>query len=58
MVTQLLLISNPFIEAYFQSDLMGKAIFIGLYLLSIITWVVIGVHLWNFLVAKKKSSKI
>jgi biopolymer transport protein TolQ len=33
--------SNPFIEAYVQSDLFGKAIFISLLLLSVISWVVL-----------------
>ncbi len=32
---------NPFVQAYTQSDLLGKVIFISLILLSIITWVVL-----------------
>lgn len=32
------LASNPIIESYFQSDLFGKAIFLALFLLSIVTW--------------------
>lgn len=32
---------NPFIEAYVQSDFLGKLIFISLLLLSVITWIVI-----------------
>ncbi len=33
--------SNPFIEAYVQSDLFGKAIYVSLILLSVISWVVL-----------------
>lgn len=33
--------SNPFIDAYTHSDFLGKLIFIGLILLSIISWVIL-----------------
>jgi len=32
------LLSNPFIDAYVESDFLGKAIFIGLLLLSVFSW--------------------
>lgn len=35
------LLVNPFIDAYIQSDFIGKLIFISLILLSIISWVII-----------------
>ncbi|MDP1836219.1 MAG: MotA/TolQ/ExbB proton channel family protein [Chlamydiales bacterium] len=36
-----LLAVNPFVQAYTQSDLLGKAIFLGLIALSVVTWVVL-----------------
>lgn len=44
--TSLILTANPFFEAYGQSDLLGKMIFIALYLLSICSWVVLLHKLW------------
>lgn len=35
------LAANPFLDAYFSSDLMGKLIFLGLLTLSIATWVIL-----------------
>ncbi len=32
---------NPFLEAYFHSDFLGKCIFIGLFFLSICTWILV-----------------
>ncbi len=37
----MLLGSNPFFSAYRESDLFGQAIFIGLFLLSIFSWLII-----------------
>lgn len=48
-----ILASNPFFEAYSDSDLLGKLIFIGLYALSICSWVVLLHKLWLTHQAKK-----
>ncbi len=32
---------NPFVQAFTESDLLGKAIFVALILLSVITWIVL-----------------
>jgi len=45
-VNAVFLAASPFVEAYTQSDLLGKCIFIGLYLLSICSWVVLIHKLW------------
>ena len=52
-----LICSNPFIDAYIHSDLLGKLIFVGLVLLSIFTWVIV-IHkaYWTSL-ARKNSKK-
>lgn len=41
-----LLAANPFIDAYVDSDLLGKTIFIGLILLSVITWIIVLYKGW------------
>ncbi len=51
----LLTSSNPFIDAYVQSDFLGKMIFLGLIALSIITWVVLIHKGWMTYQAKKYS---
>lgn len=38
--------SNPFIDAFFDSDLIGKAIFLSLLLLSIVSWSVLLYKVW------------
>ncbi len=46
---------NPFIQSYVASDIFGKLIFIGLILLSMLTWVILlykGVLVWR---AKKNA---
>ncbi len=40
-VNQYILGVNPFFDAYLQSDLLGKLIFIGLIALSILTWMIL-----------------
>ncbi|HXF28744.1 MAG TPA: MotA/TolQ/ExbB proton channel family protein [Chlamydiales bacterium] len=50
-----LLASNPFLQAYTESDLLGKLIFIGLIALSIITWSVFVHKLWITRKVKKES---
>lgn len=54
-VNPLFLVSNPFIQAYVQSDFLGKMIFIGLILLSVITWVILIQKVWLTKKAKKNA---
>ena len=49
---------NPFIDAYVESDLMGKLIFIALYSLSICSWIIIIHKAWITYIAKKESKQI
>jgi biopolymer transport protein TolQ len=46
-VNPLLAVNNPFVDAYVQSDLVGKLIFIALITLSIISWVLIIYKSWT-----------
>lgn len=41
ILNQIVLASNPFFDAYFESDLLGKLIFIGLIILSVVSWIVL-----------------
>ena len=50
-----LLNGNPFFEAYIQSDILGKFIFLGLYALSICSWTVLIYKLWLTYQAKKHA---
>jgi biopolymer transport protein TolQ len=54
-VNVLFLTSNPFIDAFQLSDLLGKLIFIGLILLSICTWVVLIYKSLELFRTKKNS---
>jgi len=38
--------ANPFIDAYINSDWLGRLIFIGLVLLSVITWIIVLYKGW------------
>ena len=38
--SNILLASNPFYDAFVESDLLGKLIFIGLVLLSVVSWII------------------
>jgi biopolymer transport protein TolQ len=49
--------ANPFISAYVQSDWFGKAIFWGLFLLSILCWVILLYKSWQFWAVRKLSSQ-
>src|SRR5215469_15158452 len=49
--------SNPFVEAYVDSDLLGKLIFLSLIGLSIITWSVLIHKLWLTKKVKEVSLK-
>lgn len=49
--------SNPFIDAFLQSDLMGKAIFLLLFTLSVLTFAVFF-ETWNSLKRAKSGSAL
>ncbi len=49
--------TNPFISAYVQSDWFGKAIFWGLFLLSMLCWAILLYKSWQFWVVRKLSSQ-
>lgn len=49
--------SNPFIDAYVQTDWMGKLIFISLLVLSIVSWVLIAHKGWLTYLARKHSEQ-
>lgn len=54
-VNILMLNGNPFFEAYSQSDILGKLIFLGLYALSICSWSVLIHKIWITHQAKKHA---
>lgn len=56
-VNQIFLATNPFFDAYIQSDFLGKLIFIGLFLLSICSWVVLLHKLWQTYLARKSAAR-
>jgi biopolymer transport protein TolQ len=55
IVNKIFLSTNPFFEAYISSDVLGKLIFIGLFLLSICSWVIIIHKLWLTYRARKNA---
>ena len=54
-VNKIIFAANPFIDAYTQTDWMGKLIFISLVLLSVITWILIAHKGWIIYLTKKHS---
>ena len=56
-VNQIFLANHAFIDAYWQSDFLGKLIFIGLLLLSICSWVLIAQKWWLTFQARKHSEQ-
>ncbi len=56
-VNQLILTSNPFIEAYLLSDTLGKLIFICLILLSICSWIILIYKIWIISMARRNSGQ-
>lgn len=54
-VNKIFLATNPFLDAYFQSDFLGKLIFLGLLALSIMSWVLILHKGWLTYRARKYS---
>lgn len=58
MTTSLsLFATNPFIQAYVESDLLGKGIFIGLIALSIWSWILIIQKVRHVAVAKRRAQE-
>lgn len=57
-VNNIFLASNPFIDAYIESDFLGKLIFIGLFSLSICSWVLIAHKSWITYLARRQSKQI
>lgn len=51
----MLLATNPFVNAYLQSDWFGKGIFWALFLLSALSWTVLIYKLWQFSQIRKLS---
>lgn len=49
--------SNPFVGAWCDADAIGKAIFIGLIALSIISWTLIGYKFWVLHTVKELSAQ-
>lgn len=54
-VNIIVLNGNPFFEAYSQSDILGKLIFLGLYALSICSWTVLIYKIWITQQAKRNA---
>lgn len=54
-VNILMLNGNPFFEAYSESDILGKLIFLGLYALSICSWSILIYKIWVTYQAKKHA---
>ena len=48
---------NPFIDAWFDADGIGKMIFLGLLVLSIMSWTLIGYKLWIMRHVKSQSAQ-
>jgi biopolymer transport protein TolQ len=57
MIANFIIASNPFFEAYIQSDIIGKLIFISLVILSICSWTILIQKCWVTYQAKKNSSQ-
>ncbi len=56
MIHYYLIASNPFFDAYTQSDLLGKLIFIGLIALSICSWIILIHKGWVAHQAQKNAA--
>lgn len=53
--TNIFLASNPFFDAYLQSDFLGKLIFISLIALSICSWIIMIHKFWLTYYSRKHS---
>lgn len=49
--------TNPFYEAYSESDFLGKLIFLGLIVLSILSWIILIHKIWQTYQARKQSTQ-
>lgn len=56
-VNKIYLATNPFLDAYLQSDTLGRLIFIALLALSVVSWILIGYKWWITYLAKKHSGQ-
>lgn len=56
IIPQFFLGSNPFFDAYMESDFLGRVIFIGLITLSICSWTILLQKLWFTTHSKKNSA--
>lgn len=56
MINKIIIASNPFFDAYSDSDLLGKLIFVGLILLSISSWIILIHKIWLTKNAEKNSA--
>lgn len=57
MINNFVIASNPFFDAYIESDLLGKLIFIGLIALSISSWIVLIHKIWLTKNAERNSAE-
>lgn len=57
MINNFIIASNPFFDAYSDSDLLGKLIFIGLIVLSISSWIVLIHKIWLTKNAERNSAE-
>lgn len=57
MINNFVIGSNPFFDAYSESDLLGKLIFIGLITLSISSWIVLIHKIWLTKNAERNSAE-
>lgn len=57
MINNFVIASNPFFDAYSESDLLGKLIFIGLIALSISSWIVLIHKIWLTKNAERNSTE-
>lgn len=55
MINYFIIASNPFLDSYIHSDLLGKLIFIALIVLSIGSWIILLHKLWIVYQTKKNS---
>lgn len=56
-VNKIFIANHAFLDAYSQSDLLGKLIFLGLLALSIGSWIIIAQKWWQTFLARKHSAQ-
>lgn len=57
MINNFIIASNPFFDAYSQSDILGKLIIVGLIVLSVCSWIILIHKFWLTFQARKNSSQ-